>query len=161
MHISELLAELGVVKNSIECLAAKAKEEEKRQRLNVLDDSYLQQYVNRYIENRQLRLKIIADDLFFDPNWDILVDLYFSRLVNRNVHVTSAILSSNIPQTTGLRVLDILIERGWIYREKDPFDGRKTLLHLSDGAHSLIHGYFVRVSQSGVSAALARRPELS
>lgn len=159
MNISDLVAELGVVKQSIEGISTKALEEEARQRSNFLDDSQLQEYVARYIENRHLRLKIVATDLFSDPYWDILVDLYFSKMIHRKVNICSAIMSGNVPLTTGLRVVETLITKGLVFREKDQCDKRKSFLQLSDEGFALLHKYFARVSRSGANSMLVRRPD--
>ncbi len=70
-------------------------------------------------------------DIFSDPAWDIILDLYIHNSRNQDVSVTSVCAASMVPITTALRYVTVLSERGLIERSKNPKDGRSYLLRLS------------------------------
>ncbi len=70
-------------------------------------------------------------DIFSDPAWDIILDLYIHNSRNQDVSVTSVCAASMVPITTALRYVTVLSERGLIERTKNPKDGRSYLLRLS------------------------------
>lgn len=76
-------------------------------------------------EDRRRRSKIFqADDLFGEPAWDILLDLFIAAKERRSVSVTSACIGSAVPSTTALRWITILEKHGLLVREADPGDAR-------------------------------------
>ena len=81
--------------------------------------------------SRRRRERFLASDLFGEPTWDILLDLYVAARENRRVPTTSACIGANVPPTTALRWLRILEARGLVEREDDGRDGRRTFVHLS------------------------------
>lgn len=82
---------------------------------------------------RRQRASIFGDaDLFGEPAWDILLDLYVAFAEDKKVSVSSACIGSASPPTTGLRWLGVLSEKGLIVREHDPADQRRVLVRLSD-----------------------------
>lgn len=80
---------------------------------------------------RRRRHKHLPADLFGEPTWDILLDLYVAGRENRRVPTTSACIGAHVPPTTALRWLRILEARGMVEREDDGRDGRRTFVHLS------------------------------
>lgn len=84
---------------------------------------------------RRRRDRHLPGDLFGEPTWDILLDLYVATRENRPVPTTSACIGANVPPTTALRWLRILETRGLVEREEDGRDGRRTFVRLS--AHGL------------------------
>ena len=77
-------------------------------------------------------------DIFSDPAWDIILDLYIHNSRNQDVSVTSVCSASMVPITTALRYITLLSERGLIERSKNPKDGRSYLLRLSPEAIRII-----------------------
>jgi len=81
---------------------------------------------------RRFREKVFTQkDIFSDPAWDILLDLYISKAKNKKISVTSACLGSAVPPTTALRWLKILEDRSLIIREVDHEDGRRNFISIS------------------------------
>lgn len=70
-------------------------------------------------------------DLFADPAWDILLDLYVNDGDDRCVSVSSACIAAGVPPTTALRWLGALERRSLVMRAEDPFDRRRSLMHLT------------------------------
>lgn len=99
----------------------------------------------RYVlKARAWRSRIIGEDLFADPAWDMLLDLYAAHLDSKTVSVSSACHASNVPYTTALRWVTALHARQLVARESDPEDGRRVYLSLTPKAVSMIETYFSR-----------------
>ncbi|MCY1672510.1 winged helix DNA-binding protein [Novosphingobium sp. SL115] len=83
-----------------------------------------------YAERRR-RHKFLPADLFGEPTWDILLDLYIAAREDRRVPTTSACIGAHVPPTTALRWLRILEARDLVEREDDGRDGRRTFVRLT------------------------------
>jgi hypothetical protein len=88
-------------------------------------------------------------ELFGEPAWDILLDLYIAHVENKPVSVSSACIGSAAPPTTGLRWLGVLAENGLVIREHDPEDQRRVLVRLTESGLSAMDEYF---AGAGLSA---------
>jgi len=82
---------------------------------------------------RRSREKMFGTDLFSDPVWYILLELFVARLEEENVSVGNACLAASVPTTSALRWCQELQERGLVYRERDPQDQRRIFLRMTDG----------------------------
>jgi DNA-binding MarR family transcriptional regulator len=91
---------------------------------------------------RQRRRDFFSDDLFGEPAWDMLLDLYIAEKRNRRVSVTAACLGANAPGTTALRWLQQLEERGLAVRDADPKDARRSFVRLSEEGYARMTDYF-------------------
>lgn len=81
---------------------------------------------------RRKRAAIFGNpDLFGEPAWDILLDLFIAQAESKDVSVSSACIGSAAPATTALRWLGVLVEEGLITRENDPQDNRRVLVRLT------------------------------
>lgn len=80
-------------------------------------------------------------DLFGEPSWDILLDLFIAQGRERPVSVSSACIASSTPQSTALRYVGLLERVGLIRRARDPQDGRRQYLELTDVGFSNMHAY--------------------
>lgn len=90
---------------------------------------------------RRRRARFLPADLFGEPTWDILLDLYVATCENRSVPTTSACIGAHVPPTTALRWLRILEARGLVEREEDGSDGRRTFVRLSEQGLAAIEGW--------------------
>lgn len=70
-------------------------------------------------------------DLFHDPIWDILLDLFAAAERGQEVSISSACIGAAVPPTTGLRALGILQERGFVEFQNDPLDKRRRNVTLT------------------------------
>lgn len=82
------------------------------------------------------------DELFGEPAWDILLDLYIAHVECKTVSVSSACIGSAAPPTTGLRWLGVLSEQRLVSREHDPEDQRRVLVRLTDKGLAAMDEYF-------------------
>lgn len=105
--------------------------------------------VNSMMAARKARLKYFDNDLFFDPTWAMLLDLYRSELVGKPLCVSSLCLGSGVPSTTALRYLRILEERGYVERASDEFDRRRSFIRLSSRARDAMASYVDALKSSG------------
>ena len=97
---------------------------ERRQRLAV-------KLAREFYVGRRRRARYLSADLFGEPTWDILLDLYVAARERRRVPTTSACIGAHVPPTTALRWLRILEMRGLVEREEDGRDGRRTFVRLT------------------------------
>lgn len=77
-------------------------------------------------------------DLFADPAWDILLELFALRLEQRRIAVTSLCRVTDSPATTVLRWVAKLEAEKLIVRIPDPHDRRRSFVQLSrDGEKAM------------------------
>ena len=100
------------------------------------------------IRARSMRAKFFKAELFADPAWDMLLDLYRAHLDQYRVSVTSLCTASGVPTSTALRWLRALEEEGLITRRQDPLDGRRTFVALTTAAVQSMDAYFEAIGQT-------------
>jgi exosome complex RNA-binding protein Rrp42 (RNase PH superfamily) len=87
------------------------------------------------IKQRRLRDSVLGmRDLFGEPAWEILLDLFVAKADGSRVSVSSACAASTAPHTTALRYLKALEENGMIKRSAHETDARIIYVTLSDTA---------------------------
>lgn len=87
---------------------------------------------------RRRRTDKLGDQLFADPSWDMLLDLYVQGTEGIDVSVSSACHASGVPCTTALGHVTKLERRGLIVRCADNRDRRRTLLRLRPHAAAAV-----------------------
>ena len=102
--------------------------------------------VRTVIRQRRLRDELFDAELFADPAWDMLLDLYAARLDRTRVSVSSLCIAAAVPATTALRWIKTLTETGLFERKADQHDARRIFVQLSDDATTGMHRYFARLS---------------
>lgn len=105
--------------------------------------------VRRIIRMRRVRDQFFEAEIFADPAWDMLLDLYAARLEHARVAVSSLCIAAAVPATTALRWIKALSAAGLFVRRQDPHDGRRVFVALSDSATAAMHAYFAVVAQEG------------
>jgi len=100
----------------------------------------------RYIKLRRKRERVWPN-LFHDPSWDILIDLYAASDGDRRVSVTSACIASAAPTSTALRHIDRLIILGLIERQEDVEDRRRVYLSLTAKGLSLSEDFMIGLAE--------------
>ena len=86
------------------------------------------QVVKGVIKSRNVREQIFGTDIFRDPAWDMLLDLYVNRDEGRETSVSSLCIAAGVPATTGLRYIAAMEELGFLTRRKDHRDARRVLI---------------------------------
>ena len=102
-----------------------------------------------YAVRRRRSIIFENDELFGEPAWDILLDLYIAHTESKPVSVSSACIGSAAPPTTGLRWLGVLAEQDLIVREHDPEDQRRVLVRLTEKALAAMDDYFFSIANTG------------
>lgn len=98
--------------------------------------------VRRMLRQRRMREQYFPADLFADPAWDMLLDLYAARLERQPVSVSSLCIAAAVPATTALRWIKTMTDAGLFMREADPHDGRRIFIALAEGAYDALARYF-------------------
>jgi DNA-binding MarR family transcriptional regulator len=98
--------------------------------------------VRALLRARRLRDQVLAQDLFADPAWDILLDLMAAHLEGNKVSVSSLCIAAAVPPTTALRWIQQLTDRGLLERRADPLDGRRIFITLSEVGLSAVQSWF-------------------
>ncbi len=105
--------------------------------------------VRRIIRLRRVRDQFFEPELFADPAWDMILDLYAARLEHNRVSVSSLCIAAAVPATTALRWIKALTTSGLFERRADPHDGRRIFVALSDSAAAAMHAYFAAIVDDG------------
>ena len=106
------------------------------------------QLVRRLIAARAARNEFFSSDLFADPGWDILLELYALACEQRRTSVSKLRYSTGVPDTTALRWIDRLTAGGLIERRPDPLDARRVWVELSAAAIEAMNRYFQHLGAS-------------
>lgn len=94
-----------------------------------------------YAARRKRNHAFAGYDLFGEPCWDILLDLFIAGEERNLIGVSSACIAACCPPTTALRWLGVLYERGLIVRASDPRDARRVNVALSATGTQLMRAY--------------------
>lgn len=119
------------------------------------DALMLSWFAREEYEERRRRVESFDEDLFGEPTWDILLDLFSSQVIGRQISISSACIAACVPQTTALRWLQVLIDRGLINRVPDPADGRRAWLRLSEDTYLRMADYLAQraAKRTGIKIA--------
>lgn len=92
----------------------------------------------RYLRARRERARLFPQELFADPAWDILLDLYVAHASKQRISISAACIASGVPSTTGLRWIGRLEELALVHRADDPSDRRRAYIALTPVAVSKV-----------------------
>lgn len=101
--------------------------------------------------NRGSRVSFLDRELFGEPAWDILLDLYIARLSSKRLPLTSLAIGSRVPYTTAHRWMVLLESRGLIERDHSGEDKRVKYVSLSNAGQVAMDRYFDQVWKSRAS----------
>jgi DNA-binding MarR family transcriptional regulator len=120
--------------------------------------------MGEYVERmRRLRLKrnqVIGAQLFRDPAWDMLLDLFASHERGERVSVIALALASGVPQSTALRTIQRLEDKGMIVREGDPDDLRRSWVRAAPEVLSGIATMAGLFAEAVMASADPQRPAM-
>lgn len=98
------------------------------------------------IRARRLRTRYFPDELFADPAWDMMLELFRAELAQQRVAVSSLCLAAAVPATTALRWINTLVQKGMLNRRADPRDGRRVFVELAPETHDAMRRYFAEIT---------------
>lgn len=111
-------------------------------KLHKIDDSIkLSRIAKREYVQRIQRSKYFEGDLFADPAWDMLLDLYISKVSGIRISITSLCIASHVPPTTALRWIGVLEEFELLRKIRDSADQRRVWVELTDLGSEKMEGY--------------------
>ena len=119
-------------------------------------DAELAEHAENLYRERQQRMRFFPSNIFSDPAWDILLDLFINGARNRPISITSACIAGGIPGTTGLRWLGVLEKEGLLVRETSGDDARVTWVRLSPHGMNAMRAFIADASGSGNAGARKR-----
>lgn len=108
-------------------------------------------FIRRIQKARSARATFLKRDLFADPAWVMLLELYACELGHKRVDVSSLCVASNVPATTALRWIRQLEQDSLARRENDPSDCRRQWVKLTPTGSSALRRYFATISSAPIS----------
>lgn len=78
------------------------------------------------------RSRLFGKRVFFDPAWNILLDVFIAGCLQRHLSVTAVCIGSQVPTATALRYIAGLGTAGLLTRVADERDGRRTHIQLTE-----------------------------
>jgi len=106
--------------------------------------------VRSIIRARRLRARYFSEDLFADPAWAMLLDLFQAEIAQLRVPVSSLCIAAAVPATTALRWLKTMVSNGMFIRRADPHDGRRVFVELAPQTSVALRRYFAEVGGPAV-----------
>lgn len=98
-------------------------------------------------DQRDARPKFLGgDELFGEPAWDILLDLFIRQTREERVSVRANSINGQTPPTTTLRWFMVLEEYGLIAHEPDPDDEKKALIRFTPTGYEAMLRYFEAIA---------------
>lgn len=105
---------------------------------------------NRALDNAQkasrrrlLRRQLVGTpELFGEPAWDVLIDLFIHEAQGKPVSTSSFCIASGLPMSSALRLLQRLCDQGLVTREADRDDGRRNFIRLAPPLGQRLMAYF-------------------
>jgi hypothetical protein len=110
------------------------------------DGELVYSLVKDVLRFRRLRNRLLGGDLFGEPAWDILLELFAADWSGEKLSVSGACYVSGVPSSTALRWIVRLEREGWIQRVDDPLDGRRSWLTLTDRAAKSIREFVTQMA---------------
>lgn len=99
------------------------------------------QVAARVLALRRKRDTLLPAELFGEPAWDMLLDLFVQQSQGRRVSITSLCLASAAPQTTALRSIGLMEAAGLIERAHSPSDHRVVWLTIVSDVFVMLGEY--------------------
>lgn len=104
--------------------------------------------VRGIISARAARRRFFGDELFADPAWDILLELYTFRSSQQRTSVSKLCLTAGVPTTTALRWIEKLHGDGLVERQPDPLDARRVWISLSERGYEAMTSYLEAIGEN-------------
>lgn len=105
------------------------------------EEPFLADLAERIYDGRRRRVRFLDDDLFGEPAWDMLLDLFINHARKQRVPTTSLCIASQAPTTTALRWISILEQRGLVRRFSSERDQRVHYVELEEKGYRAVSGF--------------------
>jgi DNA-binding MarR family transcriptional regulator len=124
-------AELRTIANRLMLIAEQQAVEEASGDAALFDDEALVQIAREELDLRRSRRCFLDEDLFSEPSWDVLLELFIANVEKSDLTVSNACVASGVPRRTAMRYVDDLEDRGLVMRYGCDKDGRVQYLALT------------------------------
>lgn len=98
-------------------------------------------FAKRLLSERRLRERHFDKQLFGEPVWDLLLDLFIAYEECRDISMSSAAIAANVSATTALRYVAMMTDQGMIVRRADASDARRVYVSLSAESRARVAEY--------------------
>lgn len=105
---------------------------------------------------RRLREEVLGAELFSDPAWDILLDIYAAEGRGERIQISSLAPMSGVPSSTARRWAHKLEALGLLKRDRDEHDQRLSYIRLSQLGHERIMTFIRRLTAKGPPPPITR-----
>ena len=120
-----------------------------------IDPDHITRFALSLYRSRRLRARYFDKNLFGEPIWDMLLDVFIHQSSGLSVSVKTLCLASDVPDTTALRYIALLVDAGLIVRKNDEGDRRRTFLSLTPSGGAAIRRCLIDIM------SLVRAPAVS
>jgi DNA-binding MarR family transcriptional regulator len=118
-------------------------------------------FVRRLRKIRMKRNEMMGTQMFRDPAWDMMLDLYAAHERSEKVSVSALCYASGVPQSTALRAVQRLEEQGMIERAGDPEDLRRSWVRASSKALAGIEALAAMFAEAVITSAKPPKPTIA
>lgn len=95
------------------------------------------------MRRRILRRQLLGcPELFGEPAWDMLVDLFIHQSRGQTLSMSSLCITAAIPTSSAMKLIQRLCDAGILERSPDAHDGRRSLVSLTPGVAHRLRAYF-------------------
>jgi len=126
--------------------------------MGIADPTWVRTVIGRLRAIGQARAKHLPCELFADPCWDMLLDLYHCAITNSEATITSLGAASGVPLTTALRRIAELEELGLVARSRDSKDKRRIVMTLTEQGFKAIEDFLLDIAKHQCVPLRADRP---
>jgi DNA-binding MarR family transcriptional regulator len=105
--------------------------------------------IRQMIVARRLREKVIGEDLFSDPAWDILLEAFAAFLGRRSTSLAELSSAAGVTSTAALRWIRKLQTDGLLQEQGGAIQPRGTTIELSPKGVLRLQEYFASVATRG------------
>ncbi len=110
----------------------------------------------RHLYNeRRARDEMIGGDLFGDPMWDLMLELYAAAGEGEKVSVSDACAASGAPASSAIRYIKAMTKRGLLVRDDCPTDARRVYVRLSNHGRQVMTDLLNRMARDRLAFGLA------
>lgn len=100
-------------------------------------------YARATMRRRILRRQLIgAEELFGEPAWEMLIDLFIHEGEGRPLSTSDLCVTSTIPMSSALRLVQKLCDAGLVDRTPDLMDARRSFVRLQPATSHRLRAYF-------------------
>jgi DNA-binding MarR family transcriptional regulator len=105
----------------------------------------LRRLARQIYERRRTRDRLLGENLFGEPAWDMLLALYYLPALGHMLTISGLCCCAGAPQTTALRWQNTLLKEGLIERSRHATDRRMQFVRLTARGRELLEGYLTRL----------------